>query len=128
MASAAEAKYGALFLNGQAALPIRTNLTEMVHPKPPTLIQVDNVTSVGIANKRISQKIFKVTDMRFHWIQYRILQRHFNVFWKPGPTSLGDYHSKHHPEAHHIQVRGINLYEPSCSYTSLQGCVKYQNC
>ena len=32
MASAAEAKYGALFLSGQAAMPIRTTLNEMGHP------------------------------------------------------------------------------------------------
>ena len=32
MASAAEAEYGALFLNGQAAVPIRTTLIEMHHP------------------------------------------------------------------------------------------------
>ena len=35
-------------------------------------------------------------DMCFYWIQYIILQRHFNVFWKPVLTKLGDYHSKHH--------------------------------
>ena len=127
MASAAEAKYGALFLNVQAAVPIQKTLNEMVHPQPPTPIQVDNATAVGISNKHIRQNISKAMDMRFHWIQDRILQRHFNVFWKPVPTNLVDYHSKHHPEAHHIQVRGTNLNEPSCSYTSLQVCVKSPN-
>ena len=34
MASGAEAEYGALFLNGQAAVPIRTTLIEMHHPQP----------------------------------------------------------------------------------------------
>ena len=112
MASAAKAEYGALFLNGQAAVPVRVTLIEMGHPQPPTPIQVDNSTAVGIANKSIKQKMSKAMDMRFHWIQDRILQSHFHVFWKPGSTNLGDYHSKHHPEAHHIQVRSTNLYEP----------------
>ena len=76
MASAAEAYYGALFLNGQAAVPIRTTLIEMHHPQPPTPIQVDNSTAVGIANKRIKQKRSKDMDMRFHWIQDRIIQEH----------------------------------------------------
>ena len=97
MASAAEAKYGALFLNCQAAVPIRKTLTEMGHPQPPTPIQVDNDTAIGTANKRIRQNMSKATDMRFHWIQDRILQRHFNVFWKPGPTNLGYHNYKHHP-------------------------------
>ena len=53
MASAAEAEYGALFLNGQAAVPIRTKLIEVNHPQPPTPIHVENSTAVGIANKSI---------------------------------------------------------------------------
>ena len=124
MASAAEAEYGALFLNGKAGVPIRTTLIEMGHPQPPTPIQVDNSTAVGIANRSIKQKMSKAMDMRFHWIQNRIQQSQFYVFWKPGPTNWGDYHSKHHSEAHHMQVRSTNLYEPNCSFTSLQGCVK----
>ena len=79
MASAAEAEYGALFLNGQAAVPIRTTLIEMNRPQPPTPIQVENSTQVGIANKSIKQKLSKAMDMRFHWIQDRILQEHFNT-------------------------------------------------
>ena len=46
MASAAEAEYGALFLNGKAAVPIRTPLIEMHHPQPPTPIQVEIPTAV----------------------------------------------------------------------------------
>ena len=53
MASAAEAEYGALFLNGQASVPIRTTLIEMHHSQPHTLIQVENSTAVWIANKSI---------------------------------------------------------------------------
>ena len=127
MASAAEAEYVSLFLNGQAAVPIRTTLIEIHHPQPPTLIQVDNSTAVGIANKSIKQKRSKAMDMRFHWIQDRILQDHFNVIWKPGPTNLGDYHSKHHPTPHHIQVRHTNLHEPHVSHNTLQGRVNRPN-
>ena len=72
MASAAEAEYGSLLLNGQAALPIRTTLIEMNHTHPPTLIQVDNSTSVGIANKSIKKRS-KAMDIRFHWIHDRII-------------------------------------------------------
>ena len=55
MVSAAEAEYGALFLNGQAAAPNRTTLIEMHHPQPPTPIQVDNSIAVVIANKSIKK-------------------------------------------------------------------------
>ena len=75
----------------------------MHNPHPPTPKQVDNSTDFGIANKSIKQKRSKAMDMNFHWIHDRIFQEHLNVFWKPGPTNLGDYHSKHHPTPHHIQ-------------------------
>ena len=61
-------------------------------------------------------------DMRFHWIQDIIIQEQFNIFWKPGPTNLGDYHSKHHPTPHHIQVRHTNLHEQHGSHKKLKGC------
>ena len=66
-------------------------------------------------------------DMYFHWIQDRILQEHFHVFWKPGSTNLGDYHSKHHPTPNHIKVQHTNLYKPHSSQTTLQGCVNSPN-
>ena len=127
MASEAEAEYGALYLNDQAAVPIRTTLIEMYHPHPPTPIQVGNSTAVGIANKSIKQKRSEAMDMRFHWIQDIIIQEHFNVFWKPGPTNLGYYHSKNHPTTHHIQVRHTNLHEQHGSHNTLQGCVNTPN-
>ena len=127
MASESEAEYGALFLNGQSAVLIRTTLIEMHHPHPPTPIQVENSTAVGIANKSIKQKLSNAMDMRFCWIQDRILQEHFNVFCKPVPTNLGYYHSKHYPTPHHIQVRHTNLHEPHSSHNTLQGCVNTPN-
>ena len=51
MASAAEAKYGTIFVNAQTAVPIRTSLTEMGWKQGPPAIQVENSTSVGIATK-----------------------------------------------------------------------------
>ena len=73
MASTAEAEYGALFLNCQDFVPIRTTLIEMHNPHPPTPIQVDNSTAVGISNKSIKQKRPKAMDMWFRWIDERIL-------------------------------------------------------
>ena len=99
----------------------------MHHPQTPTPIQVENSTAVGIANKSIKQKRSKAMDMRFHWIYDIILQEHFHVFGKLGPTNLEDHHSKHHPTPHHIKVRHTNLHEPHISHTTLQGCVNSPN-
>ena len=70
MASAAEAEYGALFLNGQSAVPIRITLIEMHHPQPTTPIQVDNYTAVGIDNKSIKKNAPRLWICVF--IGYRI--------------------------------------------------------
>ena len=48
MASAAEAEYGAIFVNAQTAVPIRTTISEMGRKQGPMAIQVDNFTAVGI--------------------------------------------------------------------------------
>ena len=49
MTSAAEAKYGTIFVNAQTAVPICTTLSEMGWKQRPTAIQVGNSTAVGIA-------------------------------------------------------------------------------
>ena len=48
MASADEAKYGALFLNGQEDVLVQTTLIEMNQPQPPSPSQVNNFTAVVI--------------------------------------------------------------------------------
>ena len=121
MASAAEAKYGIIFVNAQTAVPIHTNLSEMGCKQGPTTIQVENSIAVGIATKEFRQKKSKAMDMRFYWINDRIKQGKFRVFWIPVPENLGDYHSKHHPPEHHIAVRSKYLHVPNLR--SLQGCV-----
>ena len=70
----------------------------------PTAIQVENSTAVGIVTKYFCQKESKAMDMQFYWINDRIKQVNFRVFWIPGPENLGVYHSKHNPPEHHIAV------------------------
>ena len=121
VASATKEEYGTIFINAQTAVPIRTTLYEMGWPQGPTAIQVDNPTSVGIATKEFCQKKSKSMDMRFYWINGRIEQGQFRVFWRPGPENLGDYHSKHNPPEHHRAVRSKYLHVPNLRL--LQGCV-----
>jgi hypothetical protein len=105
LASAAESECGALHLNAKEACEIRTALHEMGHPQPPTPIQVDNSTAAGIANQSVKQKRSKAMDMRFYWIQDRIKQNQFRVYWNRGDRNWADYFTKHFPEKHHRDVR-----------------------
>ena len=97
MASAAEAELGALFLNCQEAVPIRITIEEMGHSQPPTPVQVDNSTVLGIATGTIKQRKSKEMDTSFYWIRDRKIQKKFNIYWKPGSTNRGDYFTKHFP-------------------------------
>ena len=66
MASAAEAELGALFLNCQVDVPIRITLEEMGHSQPPTQVQVENSTALGIVTITIKQRKSKAMDMCFY--------------------------------------------------------------
>jgi hypothetical protein len=61
-------------------------------------------------------------DMRYHWLTDRVLQKQFNVYWRPGRENLGDYHTKHHPAQHHKYMRHLILHEEN-SLQVLRGCV-----
>jgi hypothetical protein len=61
--------------------------------------------------------------MRYHWLTDRVRQKQFDVYWRPGRESLGDYHTKHHSAQHHKDMRGLILHQES-SLQVLQGCVK----
>ena len=113
MASAAEAEVGGCFHNAQTGCPIRQTLIELGHEQPPTPIRTDNATCEGILNDTVKQKRSKAMDMRFYWLQDRINQGQFSVYWRPGATNLGDYLSKHHAPAHHRRMRPIYLHEPT---------------
>ena len=50
MSSAAETELGALYINCREAIPARHQLKEVGHPQPPTPIQTDNTTALGVIN------------------------------------------------------------------------------
>ena len=115
MSSAAEAELGALYINAREAIPQRQCLEEMGHKQPPTPMQADNTTALGVVTNNIQPKRTKATDMRFqrtkatdmrfHWLRCREAQDQFRFFWRPGPTNKADYWTKHHCTVHHIEKR-----------------------
>ena len=112
MASAAEAELGGLYHNGTEACGLRTALDELDHPQPPTPMVTDNSTATGIANRKVKQRRSKAIDMRFYWLQDRIEQDQFRIFWERGSDNLADYFTKHHPAAHHRAMRSRYLHVP----------------
>ena len=109
MSSAAKAEIGALYINCRAAIPAHHTLTEMGHPQPPTPMQTDNTTALGVVNNTIAPNRTNSMNMRFHWLRDRITQLKFRHFWMPGPFNKGDYITKHHAPVHHIATRPTYL-------------------
>ena len=105
MSSAAEAELGALFINCSEAIPARHTLIKIGHPQPPTPVQTDNTTALGVVNNTIAPRQTKTMDMRFHWLRDRIQQLQFWHYWMPGPHDKGDYVANHHAAIHHMATR-----------------------
>ena len=96
----------------------------MGHSQPPTPVQFDNSTVLGIATGTIKQSKSKAMDMRFYWIRDRSNQDQFNIYWKTSSTNRGDYFTKHLPPAHHTTVHPNYLHVSKYGKPStLQGCV-----
>ena len=112
MSSAAEAEIGAMFVNARAAVPARRTLEEMGHPQPKTPMQTDNAAAHMVVTNNVQPKRTNSMDMRFHWLRDRAAQKQFRYYWRPGPKNLGDYHTKHHPGSHHVNMRGEFLSPP----------------
>ena len=100
MSSAAEAEIGALFINCCKATPAWHLIEAMGHCQPPTPIQTDNSTALGVVTNRIQPTWTKAMDMRFHWLRCLENQRQFRTYWRTGPTNKGDYVTKHHAASH----------------------------
>jgi hypothetical protein len=111
VSSAAEAELAGLFHSGKEATALRITLEELGHPQPPTPIETDNSTAVGIANDTVKQKRSRAIDMRFYWIRDRVRQGQFIIYWKKGSLNKADYFTKHHPTSHHQAVRSVYLHD-----------------
>ena len=53
MSSAAEAEFGALYINACKAVEIRNILEKRGHPQPPMLIQTDNSNAKSLINSQV---------------------------------------------------------------------------
>jgi hypothetical protein len=57
MSSAAEAEIGDLYINCREAIPAQHTLEYTGHKQPPTPMQTDNTTALGVINNNVMKKI-----------------------------------------------------------------------
>jgi hypothetical protein len=68
--SAAEAEVGALYINCREAIPACHTLKFMGHSQPPSPMQTDNTTALGVVNNNVIKKM-KTMDMKYHRLHDR---------------------------------------------------------
>jgi hypothetical protein len=100
MSSMAEAEITALYINCKEATPAQHPLEYLGRKQPPTPMQTDNTTALGVVNNNVMKKL-KSMDMKYHWLQCRINQRQFRHYWAAGKSNNGNYVTKHHAPIHH---------------------------
>jgi hypothetical protein len=88
--SMAEAEIGALYINCREAIPAWHTLEYLGHKQPPTPMQTDNTTALGVVNNNVKKQI-KGMDMKYHWLRCRINQHQFRHYWAAGKSNNGDY-------------------------------------
>jgi hypothetical protein len=118
----AESELGALFINAQAAVPIRATLEELGYPQGPTTIFCDNTAAISIANKTSRRRRSKAMDMRFHWIQDRIAQGQFKIVWRPSADNLADFFTKTLPAKTFFSQRSQYVFTPTPAGWSPVSC------
>jgi hypothetical protein len=129
--SAAEAELGALFLNTKQARILRLTLDELGHPQPPTPINCDNETAVGICNGTVKRQRSRSMEMRYFWVSDQVDNGIVDVRWAPGAENMGDYLTKHFLAPHHRRVRPLYAHTPQSPRelpramrpSDLRGCV-----
>ena len=81
MSSATDAELRTPIINFREAIPTRHALNILRHKQPPTLMQIDNTTVLGVATNTIARKCLKSIDMKPHWLCCCIAQRQFCPYW-----------------------------------------------
>ena len=75
-------------------------------------------------NRTIKEKQSKAKEKIFYWLQDRVEQGEFRVFWALGKDNLANYYTKYHSPATHRRLRPIYTYIKRKSPSTLQGCVE----
>ena len=100
-----EAEFSALFSNYKDGIMIRKTLIKMGHPQPATPVQTNNSFSEGFRNRQVKQRRSKATDMRFYWIEDRVKQGQFCIYWKKASKIWLIIFNKHHNARHHRHMQ-----------------------
>ena len=118
-------------MNTKQARIFRLALEELGHPQPPTPINCDNETAVGICNSMVKRQRLRSMEMRYFWVGDQVKNGVVSVQWAPGAENMGDYTTKHFTTPHHTRFRPLYIHMPNSprelprvmTPRDLRGCV-----
>ena len=88
-------------------VPLRHTLTKMGWKQPPSPLQSENYTVVGMTKFKLIPRKSKSWDLRLNWLRCREAQGQFRIYWDKVSNNNGDYITKHHPIIYHETKRSI---------------------
>ena len=94
-----------IFHNCKTALSLKLILEALGYKQHANPIKTDNSTATSHANSVLKERISKAWDMRLHWIQDRVKQKQFHIYWDKGTNNYADYPTKHFPPSYHQKIR-----------------------
>ena len=100
-------KIASEFDNEQDLTITRRALIEIPHLQPPTLVQVENTTSMIFIKGTLKEKRTKSMDMKHHRLKDRQEQKEFQFHWRLGKCDLVDPFIKHYSSKEHLRFRKI---------------------
>ena len=129
VSSAAEAEISAIFHNCKIAISLKRMLEALGHKQNMTPLKTDNSTAEAFSNSTLKEKKSKAWDMRLYWIQDRVTNKEFYVYWKAGDENFADYFTKHFAPSYHQQIRPTYILKNHHVTTELQreGVLIYQD-
>jgi hypothetical protein len=89
-------------------------------------MQTNNAMALKIANQKIKQRWLQAMDMWFYWIQDRVIQAQFHIYFGPSHDNLVNYFTKHHTATHHLWMQPVYLYTTAreLALSILWGCIE----
>ena len=97
MASASEAKLGAMFITAQAMVSQGNTFEEMGWKQPRSPIHKDYSAAADVVNNTIVPRKLKAMDRCLYWLWCRNSQGQFRYYWSPGLQNWSNYRTNHHP-------------------------------
>ena len=112
-----------LLHNVKTTVPLCTTLKDHSHKQPPTPIETDKSTALGISKYIVKKSM----DVIFYLFKDRTHQWHFFIYRGPGKTKKSDYFTKHNPPSYHtvISHKYLNKANYSISFVPPQDFINY---